>query len=123
MSIALVIDDNKESADFVCQMLEHLGLDARPAYGPRAAMLAINKITPDIVFMDINMPGVDGFEVLAYLRRYPNMSGVPVVFVTSDDQPETAKKASETGALLVMIKPATMEGLENTLYKAGILRR
>lgn len=120
MTTALVIDDSKETADTMCQMLTLLDLDARPAYGPRAAMLALNKITPDIVFMDINMPGVDGFEVLAYLRRYPKMTGVPVVFVTSDDQPETATRAKKTGALLVLIKPPSLDALEMTLVKAGL---
>ena len=39
------------------------------------------------------MPGVDGFEVLAYLRREPRLAGLPVIIVTSDDQPETAQRA------------------------------
>ena len=121
MSNALVIDDNKEAADTVCQMLDFLGVDARPAYGPRAAMMATKDFTPDIVFLDINMPGVDGFEVMSYLRRYPQFQDVPFVFVTSDDQPETKRRAGETGALLMLIKPATVDGLEGALAKAGLL--
>lgn len=121
MAKALVIDDNRDAADSLCQMLNFLGVPATPAYGPRAAMVHLRDWVPDIVFLDINMPGVDGFEVTAYIRRFPNMTGVPVVYVTSDDQPQTAQKASKTGALLVIIKPATIEAIEGALKKAGIL--
>jgi CheY-like chemotaxis protein len=71
--------------------------------------------------MDINMPGLDGFEVLSYLRRYPNMQDVPFVFVTSDDQPETAGKVHKTGALLTIIKPASVDVLEQALRRAGVI--
>ena len=123
MTIALVIDDSQETADAICQILSLLDVEAYPAYGPRAAMLALKRITPDIVFMDVNMPGVDGFEVLAYLRRFPKLANVPVVIVTSDDQPETAGKARKTGALLLLVKPATVESLEGALVKAGVIQK
>jgi len=117
-----VIDDNRESADSVVQMLELLEVEAQAAYGPRAAMLLLKDFTPDIIYMDINMPGVDGFEVTSYLRRFPRMQDVPIVFVTSDDQPETAGKMRKTGALLIIIKPTTIDALELSLRKAGLVR-
>jgi CheY-like chemotaxis protein len=122
MTTALIIDDNREAADSVVQMLELLDVEAQAAYGPRAAMLLLKDFTPDIIYMDITMPGVDGFEVTSYLRRFPHMEGVPIVFVTSDDQPETAGKVHKTGALLIIIKPATVEALELSLRKAGLFR-
>jgi CheY-like chemotaxis protein len=122
MTIALVVDDSQEMADSLCEMLKYLGIRAYPAYGPRAAMLALQRISPDVVFLDINMPGVDGFEVMAYLRRYPSMTNVPVIIVTSDDQPETAGRARRTGALLLIVKPVTLESLEGALKKAGLIR-
>jgi len=120
MTKALVIDDNQVAADSVKQMLDFLGVEAKVAYGPRAAMFALKDYLPDIVFLDINMPGVDGFEVMSYLQRYPRMENVPFVFVTSDDQPETAKRVRDTGALLIIIKPITLDGLEGSLTKAGL---
>lgn len=122
MTTALVIDDNREAADSVVQMLELLEVEAQAAYGPRAAMLLLKDFTPDIIYMDINMPGVDGFEVTSYLRRFPRMQDVPIVFVTSDDQPETAGKVRKTGALLIIVKPATVDALELSLRKAGLFQ-
>lgn len=122
MPTALVIDDHRPTADSMCQMLRLLGVSARPAYGPRDALMLLGEFLPDIIFLDIRMPGVDGFEVLAYLRREPRLSRVPVVIVTSDDQPETATKARRTGALLTMIKPASVEGLESVLKKLNLIK-
>ena len=122
MTTALVIDDNREAADTIGSMLSYLNVEPQIAYGPRAAMLILQDTKPDIVFMDINMPGVDGFEVLGYLRRFPQMQNTPVVFVTADSQPETAGRVRKTGALLIIIKPITMEGLETALRKAGLLK-
>jgi len=121
MTIALVIDDNRDTADSLCQLLSLLAVEAFPVYGPRAAMLALKKITPDVVFLDVNMPGVDGFEVLAYLRRFPTLTETPVIIVTSDDQPETENKAQEGGALILIIKPATLDSLEAALKQASLI--
>jgi CheY-like chemotaxis protein len=122
MTIALVIDDNQSAADTTSRMLQLLGVEARTAYGPRAALILLKEFVPDIIFLDINMPGISGYEVMAYLRRDPVLTGVPVVYITSDDQPETAAKARQTGGLFLIIKPVTIEVLENTLIKAGFIR-
>jgi len=115
MSSALVIDDNRQTAETLCRMIGVLGVDARAAYGPREALLFLRERLPDIIFLDIRMPGVDGFEVLKYLQREPGLKDVPVVMVTSDDQPETEQKALSTGALLTLIKPVSIETLERIL--------
>ena len=109
---ALVVDDNRQSADSLCQMLAALGLDARPVYGPRGALMALDHFAPGMVFLDINMPGLDGFEVQAFLRRDPRLAETPVIFVTSDDQPETERKIRQTGSLGVLVKPVSLEELE-----------
>ncbi len=67
------------------------------------------------------MPGVDGFEVMAYFRRLPQLKEVPVIIVTSDDQPETAQKAKGTGVLSLIVKPVSVEGIERALRIAGIM--
>ncbi len=121
MTIAFVIDDNRQTADSMCDLLKLLSIEAYPVYGSRTAMLALTKRTPDIIFVDINMPGVSGFEVLSYVRREPRLQHIPVIMVTSDDQPQTAQRAQETGALLTMIKPVDIDALERILTQAGLL--
>jgi CheY-like chemotaxis protein len=122
MTVALVIDDNKQTTEALVQMLKIWDIVARPALGPSAAMAILRELTPDLVFLDINMPGVDGFEVLAYLRREPRLSTIPVIIVTSDDQPETTTRALAGGANAVVLKPIMVDILENALVKAGIVK-
>jgi len=122
MALALVIDDSRQFTEAVCQMLSLYNIEARGALGPREAILALehNK-APDIVFVDINMPGIDGFEVMAYLRREPHLARVPMVVVTSDDQKETITRSRRAGAMDFILKPVTLEALERALKKARLI--
>ena len=122
MTEALIIDDNRSTADALSQMLTVLGFKSRMAYGSSAAMSMLGSgFTPKFIFLDLNMPGVAGTEVLAFLRREPGLLHVPVVVVTSDDQPETRTKVLRLGAKAIVIKPATIESLETALKKSKIL--
>jgi len=122
MSEGLIIDDNRQTADALKQMLAILGFKARPAYGSSAAMAVLGTgFIPQFICLDINMPGVDGTEVLAYLRREPGLKRIPVIVITSDDQPETRDKVIELGASGMIIKPATIDSLEDSLKKAELL--
>jgi PleD family two-component response regulator len=120
MKEALIIDDNRSTADALRQMLSVLNVPARVAYGASAAMTLLNTFTPHLILLDINMPGVDGLEILAYLRREPRLIRVPVVVVTSDDQPETRSRVLKGGANGMIIKPATLDALEENLKRMGV---
>lgn len=113
MTEGLVVDDNRQTADALAQMLGALGLKARVAYGSAPAMDVLSKgFIPRFICLDINMPGANGIEVLAFLKREPHLEKVPVVIITSDDQPETQKKALTLGAATLIVKPATIDALE-----------
>ena len=122
MAEALIIDDNRSTADALKQMLQVLGIKARVAYGSSPAMALLGGgLTPSFVCLDINMPGVDGTEILAYLRREPRLIPISVFVITSDDQPETRKKVMKLGATAMIIKPATIDALESVLKRAKLL--
>ncbi len=122
MTEALIIDDNRTTADALGQMLNVLGFKTRMAYGSSAAMSILGSgFTPKFICLDINMPGVDGIEILAYLRREPNLIPVPVFVITSDDQPETRMKVMKLGANVMIVKPATIDALEGALKKVKCL--
>jgi CheY-like chemotaxis protein len=123
MTEALIIDDNRTTADALCQMLNVLGFKARVVYGSSAAISILRSgFTPKFVCLDINMPGLDGTEVLRFLRREPHLIPVPVFVITSDDQPETRRKVMKLGANMMIIKPATIDALEEALKKVRFLK-
>ena len=122
MDDGLIIDDNRQTADALQQMLGILDLPARVAYGSSPAISVLASFAPRFICLDINMPGVDGTEVLAFLRREPRLMKIPVVVITSDDQPETRQRVMKGGAQAMLIKPATIDALENAMQKAGVLK-
>ena len=117
----LIIDDNRNTADALKQMLEVLDLPARVAYGSSAAISVLGGFVPRFICLDINMPGIDGTEVLAYIRREPRLMKVPVIVITSDDQPETRQRVMQGGAQAMLIKPATIDALEGAMKKSGVV--
>jgi len=121
MTEGLIIDDNRTTADALGQMLAVLGFKVRLAYGSNAAMSILGTgFIPKFICLDINMPGVNGTEILAYLRREPRLMSVPVFVITSDDQPETRRKVMKLGANAMIIKPATIDVLEDALKAVKI---
>ena len=118
---ALVVDDMRDMADSLCRMLTLMNFQATPVYSSRAAILFLNEQTPEIVFMDLNMPGMGGMEVISYMQREPRLAEVPVVVVTSDDQPQTAKRAWDLGVRGILVKPVKYEEIEQELKKLGLL--
>jgi PleD family two-component response regulator len=122
MNDALIIDDNRSTADALHQMLTVLDVQARVAYGASPAMSLLSGFTPGLILLDVNMPGVDGLEILAYLRREPRLLPVPVIVITSDDQPETRARVMKGGANAMIIKPATLDALEENLKRIGVMK-
>ena len=122
MNEGLIIDDNRQTADALSQMLGVLGFKSRVAYGSSAAMAVLGtNFKPVFVCLDINMPGVDGTEILAYLRREPRFMKIPVIVITSDDQVETRNKVMKLGATAMVIKPATIDAIESVFKRAKLL--
>ncbi len=121
MDVALIIDDNRQTADTLREMLQMLGIEAMVTYGASAGLGALKISRPGAIFLDLSMPGVNGFEILAYMHREPRLSSVPVIVVTSDDQPETARRAQAMNVKAMIIKPVMLETLEAAVKKAGLV--
>lgn len=118
---ALVVDDHRATADSLCAMLRVLGLEAQAAYGPRGALFKLEKFRPDVILLDLHMPGIEGYDVLTYLKRDPRLADVPVIVVTSETQQPAHRRALQTGALMVIVKPPTLEQIDSALRRVGIL--
>jgi CheY-like chemotaxis protein len=121
MTYALVIDDVEEVTVNIVRMLKLVGVEAKAAFSVREAMLHLLDRSPDIVFLDIKMPGFDGFEVLTYLKREPRLAKVPVCIVSTESQEETVRMARKLGVIGYIVKPVTVEELEGALRAARLM--
>jgi len=114
---ALVVDDTRIAATTIAQALTLLGYRAEVAYSPRVAIESIFKRVPDVILLDINMPGIDGVEVCRYLRRDPRTEKVPIVAMSSEAQEETVDRVYEAGANVFLAKPIDIDILERALNR------
>lgn len=114
---ALVVDDARVAANTIAQALKLLGYETKVAYGPRPAIESLERRVPDVILLDINMPGIDGVEVCLYLRRDPRTAQVPIIAISSEAQEATIAKAHQAGANAFLPKPIDMDALEKVLKR------
>jgi signal transduction histidine kinase len=108
----LVVDDNRDSADTLAMMLELLGHEAERMYDPHAAVEAVARFQPQVVFLDIGMPGLNGYELARRLRAAPGGSALTLVAVTGWGQPEDRRRTHEAGFDHHLVKPPEVEAIQ-----------
>ena len=101
----LVVDDNPQNVKLLADVLAHQGYRVDTADSGTAALESIRRDPPDLVLLDVIMPGVDGFEVCRALRLDPRSEALPVIMVTGLDQREERIKGLEAGADDFITKP------------------
>jgi putative two-component system response regulator len=105
MSIVLVVDDNAENLTLVGELLQPLYTVRIANSGVRALALAELDPRPDIILLDVMMPGMDGYEVMRRLRANAPTRHTPVIFVTAMDTTEDEALGLSLGAVDYMTKP------------------
>ncbi len=116
--LVLVVDDEQRIVNFMRMNLELEGCRVITASNGRAALERVREDLPDIVLLDIMMPGMDGFEVLRRLRQF---SSVPVIVLTAKDEEDDRIKGLELGADDYIGKPFSHRELVSRIR--AVLRR
>lgn len=116
----LVVDDFASIRDFVCDTLQRKGYDTLGASnGNEAYQLMSEKSDVSLVLTDYNMPDCTGFELLKKIRSTPSVSKVPVIFLTTESNPEKMRSAKDAGLTAWIKKPYRAEAffaqIENAL--------
>jgi len=101
----LVVDDDPEIVTFLCTLLEMEGLTAWVATSAPAALDRLRGGPPDLVLLDIAMPGQDGIELCRALKRDPKTSAVPIFVISARPGREVVERALAAGAEAFIRKP------------------
>jgi class 3 adenylate cyclase len=101
----LVADDNANSRQLVKDIIESIGYEAIVAQDGPAALLAAQTHSPDLVILDVNMPGMSGFEVCAALKSDPKMAQIPILMLTALSDVENRVTGLGLGAEDYLPKP------------------
>jgi two-component system CheB/CheR fusion protein len=113
----LVVDDNKDAADLLAELVGLWGYEVRSAYTGMAALEIAAAWHPDLAFLDLGMPGLNGYEVARRLRQAENGKATVLVAVSGYGQEEHQQLAREAGFDHHVTKPADTERLERLLER------
>ena len=113
----LVVDDNAHSAESLAQIIKLWGHDSRIAYsGPEAISLA-REYGPDVILLDIGLPGMDGCDVARVLRNDPRCRGAVLLAMTGYDRDEDRQRVRDSGFDRHLVKPLELDALEALLAR------
>lgn len=102
----LVVDDNVDAANLTAEILRIFGMSVAVAYGGPEALAAAESEQPDVVFLDLGMPGMDGYAVAKALRSKPASGSLKIIALTAWGDPASREKTKAAGFDLHLTKPA-----------------
>jgi CheY-like chemotaxis protein len=115
----LVVDDNEDSAASLGMLLEFLGTDVQIAHDGATALTIIESYRPDVVLLDIGMPGMDGFEVARRVRQHVDFNNILLIALTGWGQSEDRDRTRNAGFDHHLVKPADITALQSLLKATG----
>jgi signal transduction histidine kinase len=113
----VIIDDNRDAAHTMSMLVEQLGGSARIAHDAASGLAAVEEFQPDIVFLDIGLPGMDGYETCRRVRRQPSTRHIVIVAVTGWGQSQDKQRALDAGFDTHLTKPVDSAALASILAR------
>lgn len=107
----LLVEDYADTRELYAEALRGCGYEVDDVADGAAALERARAERPDLVLLDLGLPGIDGFEVAQELRKDPQMAGVSVVLVSAYVHENARELAGKAGALLALPKPCSPEEL------------
>jgi putative two-component system response regulator len=101
----LIVDDIPDNIDLLSEVLDPHYLTRVALNGEKALKIAGGDIKPDLILLDIMMPGISGYDVCQRLKNHPDTRGIPIIFVTAMDEMEDEQKGLALGAVDYITKP------------------
>lgn len=111
MALVLIVDDSPTEQHVLTQVLEKNGFETLVASDGEEAISMAETSQPDLILMDVVMPGMNGFQATRQLSRNPDTSAIPVVMVTSKDQETDRIWGLRQGAVDYLMKPVKQDDL------------
>jgi CheY-like chemotaxis protein len=111
----LVVDDNKDAAESMSMLLELWGHQVICAYDGHSALEIAAHYDPSVVFLDIGLPGMDGYQVAERLRELPQGQHMALIAVTGYGQDTDRRRSRDAGIDHHLVKPVSPETLRNLL--------
>jgi CheY-like chemotaxis protein len=115
----LVVDDDVDAAESQRLLLTIWGYEARSAHSGTEALESVREFRPDVVLMDLAMPGLDGYQVAERLREMPDQVDTVLVAVTGYGQEDDLRRSWRAGFAHHLVKPVEPDELASLLDLIG----
>jgi signal transduction histidine kinase/CheY-like chemotaxis protein len=114
----LIVDDSRDGGESLAMLLRVLGAEVALAHSGRSALECVDTFRPDVVLLDIGMPGMDGYEVARRIRANPANRSMSLIALTGWGQDEDRRRSVAAGFNHHLVKPADIEQLRQLLTVA-----
>ena len=111
----LLVDDNVDAMEMMAFLLAEMGYEAHTTADAGNLLQMASELRPDVIVLDIGLPGVDGYELARRLKGHPQLASIRLVAHTGYGSPEDRRKAQEAGFDAHLVTPAELEDLEKAL--------
>lgn len=118
MALVLIVDDSPTEQYVLCQALEKHGYDTVVASDGEEAIATAEEVQPEVIIMDVVMPGMDGFKATRLLARNPATAAIPVVIVSTKGQDTDRVWGLRQGAKEYLVKPLQDDQLVEAVQTA-----
>ena len=122
-ALVMIVDDQEPNVRAVGSLLARDGFDVAPCLSGGEALERLVELHPDLMLLDMRMPGMDGFQVLERLRGSEATRGIPVIFLTADHDRDSLVRAFAAGAVDYITKPFVPEELLSRVRTHTSLKR
>lgn len=103
--LILIVDDNPQNIQVIGNVIADEGYDTGVAMNGREALTFVQKQAPDLILLDIKMPGMDGYDVCEILKKEESTQNIPVIFLTAKSETEDIIKGFDVGGVDYVTKP------------------
>ncbi len=101
----LIVDDTPANLDLLERILENCGYEVRSMPNGPLALKSAAHMPPDLILLDIKMPGMDGYEVCAHLKQQPPTQDIPIIFISALQESDDKVRAFQAGGVDYVTKP------------------
>lgn len=103
--LILVVDDTPANLEVICETLSDAGYEVATAINGDRALKRVQAYPPDLILLDVQMPGIDGFETCQRLKAEPKTASIPIIFMTALSDADSKEKGFDFGAVDYITKP------------------
>jgi two-component system cell cycle response regulator DivK len=111
----LIVEDNSDSREIINLFITKIGHQTIAAKNSNEAITLAEAERPDLIFMDMQLPDIDGVETTAILKKNPKTADIPIVALTAWMSELWQEKASKAGIATYLLKPTSLQTLEKTI--------